>query len=156
MLPGVPEVTRRFFETIDPRPPPAPVCVFKSLSQFTPGENPEVVIFFARGEVIGGLHQLATFVTNDFEAVMSPFGARVQQHRDLALEVPCAGTVEGGAGGLGPFGPGISEARRNHLRGALGDVRPDGDPLPGILSYQPTWALVRKKIELSRKVWKDK
>jgi len=37
--------------------------------------NSGVVIFFARGEVIGGLNQLATFVTNDFEAVMSPFGA---------------------------------------------------------------------------------
>jgi hypothetical protein len=70
-----PAVTRRFFETIDPRPAPAPFCVFKPLSQFGPAETPELVIFFARGEVMGGLHQLATFVTNDFEAVCSPFGA---------------------------------------------------------------------------------
>ena len=33
------------------------------------------MIFFARAETISGLNQLATFVTNDFEAVQSPFGA---------------------------------------------------------------------------------
>ena len=35
-----PEVTRRFFEAIDPRPAPAPFCVFKSLSQFAPRRTP--------------------------------------------------------------------------------------------------------------------
>ena len=69
-----PAVTQDFFETIDPRPAPAAFCVFKPLSQFTESEQPEVVTFFARGEVLGGLNQLATFVTNDFEAVYSPLG----------------------------------------------------------------------------------
>ena len=70
-----PEAVRRFFEILDPRPAPEQFCVFKQLSKFTPDEKPEVVIFFARAETICGLNQLATFVTNDFEAVQSPFGA---------------------------------------------------------------------------------
>ena len=70
-----PAAVRRFFETLDPRPAPEQFCVFQQLSKFTPDEKPEVVIFFARAETISGLNQLATFVTNDFEAVQSPFGA---------------------------------------------------------------------------------
>jgi uncharacterized protein (DUF169 family) len=70
-----PEISHKFFETLDPRPAPARYCVFKPLNQFTGAEVPEVVVFFARPEVVSGLHQLATFVTNDFEAVCSPFGA---------------------------------------------------------------------------------
>jgi uncharacterized protein (DUF169 family) len=70
-----PQVCRHFFDTIAPAPAPARFCVFKPVSQFAPGEQPLVVIFFARAEIICGLNQLATFVTNDFEAVYSPFGA---------------------------------------------------------------------------------
>ncbi len=33
------------------------------------------MIFFGRPEVLAGLHQLATFVTNDFHVVESPFGS---------------------------------------------------------------------------------
>ena len=75
VLPGVPGGHPPVLR--DHRPPTGPGARLRlqSLSQFAPEENPEVVIFFARGEVIGGLNQLATFVTNDFEAVMSPFGA---------------------------------------------------------------------------------
>ncbi len=70
-----PEVTRRFFATLEPRPAPARFCVFKPISLFRENETPEVVTFFARGEVMAGLCTLATFVTEDFEAVASPFGA---------------------------------------------------------------------------------
>jgi len=70
-----PEATKRFFSEISPRPAPARFCVFKPLSQFKKNEMPEIVTFFARGEVMSGLCTLATFVTEDFEAVSSPFGA---------------------------------------------------------------------------------
>jgi uncharacterized protein (DUF169 family) len=70
-----PEVTRHFFETIDPRPAPARFCLFKPISLFDTGPQPELVTFFARPESIAGLHQLATFVTDDIEVVRSPFGA---------------------------------------------------------------------------------
>ena len=70
-----PEITRHFFQEVYPTPAPVRYCVFKPICLFTPEEQPELVIFFARGEILCGLNQLATFVTNDFEAVYSPFGA---------------------------------------------------------------------------------
>jgi uncharacterized protein (DUF169 family) len=70
-----PEVARRFFTDIDARPAPARFCVFKPISQFATGERPELVTFFARGEVLEGLCNLAAFVTDDFEIVATPFGA---------------------------------------------------------------------------------
>ncbi len=70
-----PATTRRFYETIDPRPAPKRFCVFKPLTQFGADEQPELVIFFDRPEVISALHQLASFVTDDIEAVLSPFGS---------------------------------------------------------------------------------
>jgi hypothetical protein len=69
-----PEAVRRFFAEVDPRPAPAPFCIFKQLSQFGPEENPEVVIFFARPETISGLNQLATFVTKILKRCNPPSG----------------------------------------------------------------------------------
>lgn len=70
-----PEVASRFFKDIDARPAPARFCVFKPVSRFSAGERPELVTFFARGEVLVGLCNLAAFVTDDFEVVATPFGA---------------------------------------------------------------------------------
>jgi len=70
-----PELARAFFNHVDPRLAPAKYLVFKPLSQFSSEEVPELVVFFERPEIISGLHQLATFVTNDLEAVRSPMGA---------------------------------------------------------------------------------
>jgi hypothetical protein len=69
-----PEVACRWFTKIDPRPAPARFCVFKPISHFATGERPELVTFFARGEVLAGLCSLAAFVTDDFEIVATPFG----------------------------------------------------------------------------------
>ena len=70
-----PEVALRFFNELPPRPAPARFCVFKPLSMFKENERPEIVTFFGRAEVMAGLCTLATFVTDDFEVVSSPFGA---------------------------------------------------------------------------------
>ncbi|MDO9069652.1 MAG: DUF169 domain-containing protein, partial [Deltaproteobacteria bacterium] len=67
-------LARRFFTDIRPRPAPARFCVFKPISHFSTSERPELVTFFARGEVMTGLCNLAAFVTDDFEIVATPFG----------------------------------------------------------------------------------
>jgi uncharacterized protein (DUF169 family) len=150
-----PESVRRFFETLDPRPAPAPFCVFKSLSQFSPEENPEVVIFFARGEVIGGLNQLATFVTNDFEAVMSPFGAGCSNIVAWPLKYLERGQLKAVLGGWDP------SDRRFLKPDEITFAVPWEMFARMVRRYRdsfltkPTWAMVRKKIELSRKVWKE-
>jgi hypothetical protein len=71
-----PDAARRWFDHLDPRPAPSQYCVFKPLDLFDDWREPELVTFFARVEVIGALNQLTAFVTNDFEAVSSPFGSQ--------------------------------------------------------------------------------
>ena len=70
-----PDELRRIFEYVDPRPAPQKFCVVKPISQFSDMEVPERVAFFTRPESLSGLHQLAAFVTNDPEVVVSPWGA---------------------------------------------------------------------------------
>ncbi len=150
-----PEVTRRFFKTIDPRPAPAQFCVFKALSQFSPEETPEVVIFFARGEVISGLNQLATFVTNDFEAVMSPFGAGCGNLVAWPLKYLERGQLKAVLGGWDP-------SDRKFLKPDEITFAAPWEMFARMTTRyresfltRPAWASVRKKIELSRKVWKE-
>ncbi len=70
-----PEAARRYYEDLDPGAAPGKFCVFKPMSLLGEAESPEFVTFFAGPEVISGIHQLTLFVTNDSEAVMSPWGA---------------------------------------------------------------------------------
>ena len=52
-----PEVTRRAFTYMDPRPAPRRFCVFKPMSQFSADEQPELVTFFRPWRGAGGLMQ---------------------------------------------------------------------------------------------------
>ena len=97
-----PEVSRHFFHTINPRPAPARFCVFKPISLFGEDEVPELVIFFSRPEGIAGLNQLATFVTNDFEAVSSPFGAGCSNIVTWPLRYLAQGKLKAVLGGWDP------------------------------------------------------
>lgn len=84
-IPGTPIQGEHYFSTldaahgwvtkIDPQPAKAKYCVFKPLSQFTDDEQPILVTFFARGEMLSGLSNLAAFVTDDVEVVAAPFGS---------------------------------------------------------------------------------
>ena len=69
------ESANNWIKTIDPEPAPAKYCVFKPISQFPSDERPALVVFFARGEVMSGLCNLAAFVTDNFEVVATPFGS---------------------------------------------------------------------------------
>ncbi|WP_022666362.1 DUF169 domain-containing protein [Desulfospira joergensenii] len=70
-----PDHLRQIFEQVDPEPAPKSYCVFKPLSLFREDETPVLISFFSRPEALCGLHQLATFVTNDPEVVASPWSA---------------------------------------------------------------------------------
>jgi uncharacterized protein (DUF169 family) len=70
-----PDELRRIFDYVDPRPAPHKFCVVKAISKFSDSEVPELIAFFTRPESLCGLHQLAAFVTNDPEVVVSPWGA---------------------------------------------------------------------------------
>jgi len=150
-----PQAVRRFLEVLDPRPAPAQFCVFKQLSKFTPEETPEVVIFFARAETISGLNQLAAFVTDDYEAVQSPFGAGCSNIVSWPLKYLERGQLKAVLGGWDP-------SDRKFLK---------PDEITFAVPYEmfermikrwresfltrEAWKTVRKKIELSRKAWKE-
>ena len=150
-----PEACRRFFNTVDPRPAPARFCVFKPLSHFGAGEQPEVVIFFARPEMMAGLHFLACFVTNDLEAVAAPFGADCSFILTWPLTYLAQGRLKAVLGGWDP------SARKFHRPDELSFAAPwelwtrMASRWPETFLTGETWEGVKKKIALSRKTWKE-
>jgi uncharacterized protein (DUF169 family) len=147
------EVTRNFFETIDPRPAPARFCVFKPLSQYVEKERPELVTFFARGEVLGGLNQLATFVTNDFEAVQSPFGAGCSNIVTWPLRYLAQGKLKAVLGGWDPSDRKFLKTDELTFTVPWEMFRSFAERWPESFLTTKTWAVVQKKIARSKRVW---
>jgi uncharacterized protein (DUF169 family) len=148
-----PETTRRFFTLLDPRPAPARFCVFKPISMFEENETPEVVTFFARGETMAGLCTLATFVTEDFEVVVSPFGAGCSYVVTWPLYYLKQGRMRAVLGGWDP-------SDRKFMKT---DEMTFSIPYEMYLLFlerweksfllTDTWAGVKKKIARSREAW---
>lgn len=150
-----PASARRFFTEIAPRPAPAKYCVFKPVNRFAPDETPETVTFFARGEVLTGLANLAAFVTDDFEVTATPFGAGCSFMTTWPLHYLAKGRPRA------VLGCGDPSARKF--------MKPDEMTftLPFALYEQllarwpeaflatKTWAGVQKKIARSREAWKE-
>jgi len=148
-----PETVRRFFTEIAPRPAPKRFCVFKPLSQFAPGETPETVTFFGRAEVLSGLVFLASFVTDDFEAVMSPFGAGCSYLTSWPLHYLGQGRLKAVLGGFDP-------SERKFLKTDEMTFTVPYEMFGRFLERWPdsylrtdTWQGVRKKIARSRDAW---
>ncbi len=148
-----PDNLRQIFEYVDPPPAAARYCVFKPVSQFAGDDVPELVHFFTRPETLGGLHQLATYVTNDPEVVASPWSAAcgslvVWPRRYLAEGRPRA--VLGGWD---------ASARKFFKTDELSFTVPF-DLFTSMLARfedsflkTKTWSTVRKKIDRSKKAW---
>lgn len=74
-----PQAVSAYMDKLNPRPAPASYCLAMPLSMLESGEKAELIVFFARPEVISGLFTLAVFTTSDPLAVVSPFGAGCAQ-----------------------------------------------------------------------------
>lgn len=148
-----PDTLRRIFEQIDPPAAPEPVCVVKPLSRFEAEESPELVAFFARTEPLCGLSQLAFFVTNDPQVVVSPWGAACTGLITWPRKYLLAGETKAVLGGFDIsgrkfFGPdelsftvpfSLFETMLNRYEQSfLG---------------QGAWETVKKKIARSRRAW---
>ncbi len=71
-----PELARKYFGLMKPRPAPANYCVFKPIENFQQGDvKPEVVAFFAPPDVLSGLFTLTNYALETTDAVYSPFGS---------------------------------------------------------------------------------
>lgn len=74
LLPSL-ESAREFMENVIPPAAPGKYCIFKPLEQFSEEKPPQVVVFFAKPEVLSGLFSLAIYATEDISAVMTPFAS---------------------------------------------------------------------------------
>ena len=148
-----PDELRRIFEYVDPRPAPKTYCVVKPISNFSENEDPELITFFTRPESLSGLHQLAAFVTNDPEVVVSPWGAGCGSAVIWPLHYLSKGENRAVIGGWDP------SARKFFKTDELSFTVPltmFGDMLNRFEeSFLKTksWATVQKKIERSKKTW---
>jgi uncharacterized protein (DUF169 family) len=148
-----PEVTKRFFNEIDPRPAPARYCVFKPLNLLTPEDNPELIVIFARAEVISGLNQLASFVTNDFDVVRSPFGAGCSGIVTWPFTYMARGDFKAVVGGWDPSDRVYMKPDELTFSMPTQMFRKMVDRWQESFLTTRTWAQVRKRIERSKKAW---
>ena len=148
-----PELTRRFYESIDPRPAPKRFCVFKPLSRFAADERPELVIFFDRPEVICGLRQLAMFVTDDVEMVMSPWGSGCSDIVTWPLKYLEGGKLKAVVGSWDPSCRRYLKTDEITFTLPLRMFQLMLEQWPRSFLTAKAWQGVRKKIARSRKVW---
>jgi len=148
-----PEVSRRFFQTIDPRPAPARFCVFKPVSHFSGKDVPELVVFFARPEAIAGLNQLATFVTNDFEAVSSPWGSGCSTIVSWPLRYQAEGKLKAVLGCWDPSDRKFLKADEITFTVPVEMFMRMVERWEESFLVTPTWEVIMKRIARSRKAW---
>lgn len=148
-----PSALRRIFNYTDPAPAAGKYVVIKPLSLFGEDEEPLVVTFFTRPEPLCGLHQLATFVTNDPEVVMSPWGAGCGAFTAWPLHYQRKGLTKAVLGGWDP------SARRFFPVDELLFSVPFSLFEQMLLRYRqsflltPTWQQVAKKAGRSQRTW---
>lgn len=149
-----PESMQGFLAKVDPRKAPAKYCVFKPLSLFSEGEEPEFVIFFARPEVLSGLFTHTVFTTGDLECVVSPFGAGCTNMLSWPLYYKERGEEKAVIGGFDP------SARKFMKTDELTFTVPWGlygkmlSALPeSMFNVDGAWPAVRKKAERSARTW---
>jgi uncharacterized protein (DUF169 family) len=70
-----PEIVKETMKLAPKFKAPASFIVFKRWDQLNDAENPEVVVFFARADVLSGLFTLSSFDEIDPNGVFSPFCA---------------------------------------------------------------------------------
>ncbi|CAD7846807.1 MAG: hypothetical protein [Olavius algarvensis Delta 4 endosymbiont] len=148
-----PDNLRRILEYIDPPAAAARYCVFKPLSLFAGDERPELVHFFTRPETLGGLHQLAAYVTSDPEVVVSPWSAACGSLVVWPRRYLAEGRLKAVLGGRD------TSARKFFKTDELSFTVPM-EMFTGMLTRfegsflkTKTWSLVRKKIDRSKKAW---
>ncbi|NOX32364.1 MAG: DUF169 domain-containing protein [Deltaproteobacteria bacterium] len=150
-----PDNLRKILKFVDPVPAAKEYCVFKPVSLFSEGETPLLVSFFTRPESLNGLHQLAAFVTNDPEVVASPWSAACGSLAVWPLHYLEKGQNRAVIGGWDP------SARKFFKTDELSFTIPFEMFTKMLARYKDsflttkTWKNVHKKINKSKKAWKE-
>ncbi|MEZ7196470.1 DUF169 domain-containing protein [Pseudodesulfovibrio karagichevae] len=149
-----PDAMRDFLLEVNPRKAPGKYCIFKPLSRFKDGEEPEFVIFFARPEVLTGLHTQAAFTTGDMDCVASPFGAGCTNMIAWPLYYKERGVDRAVIGGFDPSARKFMKTDELTFTVSLGLYEKMLAALPeSMFTHETDWKGVRKKVERSAKAW---
>jgi uncharacterized protein (DUF169 family) len=148
-----PDNLRQIFEYVDPRPASHKFCIFKPLSSFTEEEHPELVAFFVRPEALSGLHQLAAFVTNDPEVVVSPWSAACGSLVAWPLHYLSKGLNKAVIGGWDPSARKFFKTDELSFTVPFSMFTEMANRFDESFLKTNTWANVQKKIARSKKAW---
>lgn len=149
-----PDAMRKFMLEVNPREAPGKYCIFKPLSLFADGEEPEFIIFFARPEVLSGLFTQAVFTTGDMECVVSPFGAGCTNMISWPLYYKGKGLEKAVIGGFDPSARKFMKTDELTFTVSLEFYEKMLAALPeSMFTHETDWKSVRKKVERSAKAW---
>lgn len=146
---------RAFMEDCDPRPAPGKYGIAKPLSLFTGAEEPEIIVFFARGEVLTGLHSLCCYAAGSHLAVVSPFGAGCTGIYTWPLTFLRRGEEKAVLGGMDPSARKFMKTDEMTFAVPLVLYRKMLDRMEDSALTRHTWQGVRKKVVKSRRAWDE-
>ncbi len=151
-----PEAMRKFLARVNPRKAPAKYCIFKPLSLFNDGDEPEFIIFFARPEVLSGLFTHTIFTTGDVDSVASPFGAGCTSIIAWPLFYEEQKIEKAILGGFDPSARKFMKTDELTFTVPWSLYKKMLTALPeSMFNMDGAWAEVRKKITRSANVWKE-
>lgn len=148
-----PEIMRVFMEEASPPPISGKYCVIKPLEHFLDHEEPLVVVYFVRGEVLSGLHSLTGYATGNHNAVVSPFGAGCANIITWPLVYQQRGLEYAVLGGFDPSARKYMKTDELTFALPLPLYRKMLDVMETSALTRHTWAGVRKKVMKSRRTW---
>lgn len=153
-MPSV-DASRDFFNRIDPVPAPKKYCVIKPLSLFVDGEEPEVVAFFARGELLVALSSLVSFTTGTAESVVMPFGAGCANLISWPLHYQAQGREMAVLGGNDPACRALFNVDECSFAVPIALYRKMLEAVPKSFLRTEHWDKCRKRIIQSRERWTE-
>jgi len=148
-----PESMRVYLKDCAPPPATGKYCVLKPLDLFTAEEKPLVVAFFARPEVLIGLHSLTTFTVGRHDAVASPFGAVCTSLIAWPLVYEQRGMECAVLGGFDPSARKFMKTDEMTFSIPLALYRKMLDNMEHSTLTRRTWQGVRKKALRSERTW---
>jgi uncharacterized protein (DUF169 family) len=127
--------------------------VIKPVSALGSDETPELVAFFCRPEVLSGLHQLAFFMTNDPEVVVSPWSSGCGSLLAWPQKFLEQGKPRAVIGGWDPSARKFYKTDELSFTVPLEMFRKMLDRFEESFLKTETWSTVQKKILRSRRAW---
>lgn len=151
-----PDEMRRIFDEIDPPTAPRKYCIVKDINLFREDEEPNVVTFFVRPESLSGLHQLAAFVTNDIQVVVSPWGAGCTGLIAWPFKYLEQGENKAVLGGWDPSARKFYKTDELTFTVPFDMFRKMLERYGSSFLTTNTWEIVQKKIARSKRAWGEK